>query len=525
MHCTCVRQTELPGLSRLMADVLYNPDRTASFYRHPTRDLAAFQAAAAEIEFSGERRVALIEALRVQNPPSPALDRLAQPGTVAVMTGQQVGLFSGPAYTIYKALHAIRLAEWLSENGLPAVPVFWLATEDHDFAEVNHTWVFGPGHRPVRLEMQRSANSQPVGGVTLSAPPVAQLREALGALPYAEEVSALVEQTYRSGETIGWAFASLLRKILARFDMPLVDPMLPAFRKLAAPTLRAAVEAAPELTAGILDRNRALAEAGYHAQVHVEDHTSLVFVLENGKRLGLRRNGGGEFSHNGRRFTTAELAARAEDLSPNALLRPVVQDSMLPTVAYIGGPAEIAYLAQSAAIYDVLLQRMPVAVPRSGYTILDSHSAKLLERYRLSLPDFFNGEDALRERVASRLVPPSLSASVDQTGAAVEQAVTRLRGEMERFDPTLAKALNNSERKIRHQIARIAGKAGRESLRRNEHAARDASSLYGLIYPERHLQERLYSMLPFLAKHGLDLIDGIYESVQIDCPDHRLMVV
>src|SRR5215472_1720997 len=154
MHCTCVRQTELPGLSRLMADVLYNPDRTASFYRHPTRDLAAFQAAAAEIEFSDERRAALIDALRVKNPPSPALDRLAQPGTVAVMTGQQVGLFSGPAYTIYKALHAIRLAEWLSANGLPAVPVFWLATEDHDFAEVNHAWVFGPDHRPIKLEMQ-----------------------------------------------------------------------------------------------------------------------------------------------------------------------------------------------------------------------------------------------------------------------------------------------------------------------------------------------------------------------------------
>lgn len=147
-----------------MADVLYHPDRTAPFYRHPLRDLAAFQAAAAEIDFPADRRAALIEALRLQNRPSAALDRLAQPGTVAVMTGQQVGLFSGPSYTVYKALHAIRLAQWLSENGIPAVPVFWLATEDHDFAEVNHTWVFGADHRPVKLEMPRGANSQPAGG-------------------------------------------------------------------------------------------------------------------------------------------------------------------------------------------------------------------------------------------------------------------------------------------------------------------------------------------------------------------------
>lgn len=511
-----------------MADVLYHPDRTAPFYRHPLRDLAAFQAAAAEIDFPADRRAALIEALRLQNRPSAALDRLAQPGTVAVMTGQQVGLFSGPSYTVYKALHAIRLAQWLSENGIPAVPVFWLATEDHDFAEVNHTWVFGADHRPVKLEMPRGANSQPAGGPVgvepLTDPPIGRLREVMRDLPFADEVASLVEHAYNPGDTMGSAFGKLLRELLGRFDMPLVDPMLPAFRKLAAPALRDAVEAAPELTARILDRNRALSAAGYHDQVHIEEHTSLVFLLENGKRLTLRRNGA-DFGLNGRRFTASELAARAEELSPNAILRPVVQDSMLPTIAYIGGPAETAYLAQSAAIYDVLLGRMPVAVPRTGFTILDPRSAKRLDRYQLSLPDFFHGEDALRERIALRLIPPPLSAAVDEATRTVEHAVTRLRGELERFDPTLAKAVGHSERKIRHQISRIAGKVGRESMRRDAQAARDASSLYGLIYPERHLQERLYSILPFLAKHGPGLIDDIYQSIQLDCPDHRLMVV
>src|SRR5215471_18797256 len=185
MQCSCVRQTELPGLSHLMADVLYHPDRTTPFYRHSLRDLAAFRAAAAEIDFPEDRRRSLIEALRVQNPASAALDRLAQPGTVAVMTGQQVGLFSGPAYTIYKALHAIRLAEWLSENGTPAVPVFWLATEDHDFAEVNHVWVFDGDHHPRKVETRRSAAEQPVGDIALAAPPLGELRAALNGLPFA----------------------------------------------------------------------------------------------------------------------------------------------------------------------------------------------------------------------------------------------------------------------------------------------------------------------------------------------------
>jgi bacillithiol biosynthesis cysteine-adding enzyme BshC len=507
-----------------MIDVLYHPDRTAAFYRHPLRDLASFQDAAAEIQFPDDRRAALIDALRVQNAPSESLERLARPGTVAVMTGQQVGLFTGPAYTIYKALHAVRLAKWLTENGVSAVPVFWLATEDHDFAEVNHVWVFDANHHPVKLEMQRASSARPVGDVELAAPPVAQLREALRDLPYGDQVAALVEETYRPGQTMGAAFGDLLRKLLASFGILYVDPMLPEFRQLAAPTLRAAVEAAPELTANVLDRNRELSAAGYHTQVHVEDQTSFVFLLENGKRLTLRRNGR-EFTANGRHFSTEELAGRAAELSPNALLRPVVQDGMLPTVAYIGGPAETAYLAQSEAIYRTILGRMPVAVPRAGFTLLDARSAKQMERYGLSLPDFFQGEDALRERIAHKLTPPSVSATIKEATGAVDSAIARMRRELEQFDPTLVKALGNSERKIRHQFSRIEGKAGREALRRDERAALDAASLYHLIYPERRLQERLYSILPFVAKHGFDLIDQVYGAIELDCSDHRLMVI
>jgi bacillithiol biosynthesis cysteine-adding enzyme BshC len=508
----------------LFADVLYHPDKTALFFQHPVRGLESFQAAAQQIEFSGERRAALIDALRVQNPVSPALERLARPGTVAVMTGQQVGLFSGPCYTIYKALHAVKLAAWLSDNGLPAVPVFWLATEDHDFAEVNHAWVFGADHRPRKMEMRRTSVEQPVGDVALVAPPVRELRAAMHGLAFGEDVADLVEETYRAGNTMGRAFNELLRRLLAQFDILYVDPMLPAFRSLAAPALRDAVAAAPELTAGVLGRNRELADAGYHAQVHVEEQTSFVFLLENGKRLGLRRNGD-EYIHNSRRFSSKELMDRAASLSPNAILRPVIQDSMLPTVAYIGGPAEIAYLAQSEALYRLLLGRMPVAMPRAGFTILDSRSAKLMERNQLSLGDFFHGETSLKERMASRLVPHTLASRMRETAATVESAVTRMRTELTTFDPTLARALDRSAKKIGYQLAKMERKTGREAMRRDEHAARDAASLYGLIYPERHLQERLYSILPFLAKHGLDLVGSIYEGIELECSDHRVMVI
>ena len=524
MHCTCVRYTDLPHTSQLFADVLYHPDRTAAFYRHPLRDVEAYRAAAGEIHFSDAQRAALVEALRLQNADSPSLQLLAQPGTVVVATGQQVGLFSGPAYTVYKALHAAKLAQWLTASGIPAVPVFWLATEDHDFAEVNHVWLFDREHTPRRLEMRRSASSQPAGEVTLVAPPVGELREILAGMPFGEEVAKLVEETYRPGATMGKAFGDLLRRLLPDYGILQVDPMLPAFRELAAPTLAAAVEAGEDLTAGLLERDRQLAAAGYHSQVHVEAATSLVFLLENGKRFTLRRNGR-EYGLNGRRFSTEELAGNARWLSPNALLRPVIQDSFLPTVAIIGGPAEVAYFAQSEVLYRSLLGRMPVAVPRSGFTVLDQRSEKRMDKYGLKLADFFQGEEALRERIASNLVPSELNRTIRQTASTVDSAVEQLRTALTGFDPTLAKSLNLSARKVRHQLSKIEGKAGREALRRDQRAALDARSLYGLIYPERHLQERLHSFLSLLAKHGPELTGQVYEAIELGCTDHRIIVV
>ncbi len=524
MLCSCVRQTDLPHATRLFLDAVYCPERTARFYRNRHHDFSSVLAAAREVEFPPEHRSRLLAFLREQNPDSPSLQKLAEPGTVAVVTGQQVGLFSGPAYTVHKALTAAKVAASLTAAGVPAVPIFWLATEDHDFAEVNHTWVFDSEHNPWKLEMRRSASAQPAGAINLVAPPIGELRAHLHGLPHGEQVTGLVEQAYRPGSTMGQAFGELLRQVLAGFDILQVNPMHPAFRELAAPSLRAAVAAAPDLIEAILKRNSELTAAGYHAQVHVEQSTSLVFLLEDGKRLALRRHEN-DYILNSRRFTGGELMDRAASLSPNALLRPVIQDSILPTAAYIAGPAELAYLAQSEAIYGILLGHMPAVMPRSGFTLLDEHSSKLFQRYNLTLPDFFHGAEVLRERIAATLVPAGLNGALQETAARVDQAIEGLHREISGFDPTLALALDRSSRKIRYQIGKIERKTAREAIRRDSRATRDATYLSHLIYPERHVQERLYSILPFLAKHGTDLVSQLYEAVDPHCPDHRLVVV
>jgi len=233
----------------------------------------------------------------------------------------------------------------------------------------------------------------------------------------------------------------------------------------------------------------------------------------------------GDYVSKDRRFTVAELTGLAEHLSPNALLRPVVQDYVLPTVAYVGGPAELAYMAQSQVLYDDLLGRMPVMLARSGFTLLDARSVKLMERYGLNVPSFFHGDDSVRERIAQKLVPPALLPHFEAAESGAAESLARLRNELVAFDSTLAKAADKARAKILYQLSKIERKTARETLKRNQRASDDASYMTGLIFPEKHLQERLYSILPFVAKHGMELMDTLYQHVNLECPDHKVLVV
>ena len=527
MECTCLRQTEVPGTSRLFADLVYHYDRVSDLYPHRPNSLASL-VKASEFDFPDERRAALVRALRPLNGGNPSLDLLARPGTVAVITGQQVGLFSGPVYSIYKALTAIQAARKLSAQGITAVPVFWMATEDHDFAEVNHAHVFGADYQPVTLRVAAvgETGQRPVGGIVPAGVPLDELRAALGGLPFADQTVALVKRAYEVGEpqAMGSAFARLLREIFKGFNLLLVDPMDPALREIAAPLMRQAVERMPELAEGLMARSKALVDRGYHAQVMVDKQTSLAFLLEDGQRLALRRTGDA-FSAGSRKFSTAELAARAQELSPNALLRPVLQDYMFPTAAYIGGPAELAYFAQSEVLYRNLLGRQPAAFPRAGFTILDERSHKRMRRYGLSPTDLFAGEQALGDVIGRRLTPPQLKHSLDQTRTAFGTALDALAGELKKFDVSLTGALETSRRKIEYQTGKIVAKTTRRMLERDEQAVRDAHSLSGLTFPEKHLQERFYSVIPFLATFGMELIDDLDSAVQLECPDHQLITL
>jgi uncharacterized protein YllA (UPF0747 family) len=506
----CLRHTELPGTSRLFEDFLYHFDRLAEFYFSSPFDPHAYLQAASQVSYPADRRQALVAALREINPASPLLDRLAQPDAVAVVTGQQVGLYGGPCYTFYKALTAVSIAKQLNGLGRVAVPVFWLATEDHDFAEIDHAWVHDAAMNPAKLSGTGNGQpQQPVGGIELTSADTDRLRGLLAGFAHGEEIADLAARAYLPGRTFGEAFHELVRSVLGPHAVLFVDPLSPKIREIAAPFLAQAAARQSELSAAVHERTQQLVAAGYHAQVLVETPDApLFFQLDGNRRLPVKKN---------------PEAVEPTNLSPNALLRPVLQDYLLPTAVMIGGPAEIAYLAQSAPLYDALLGRRPALTARAGFTLLDAHAAKLMDRYQLRIPDLLQPREAFRQTLADRLAPPALRAAFDAAIRATGARLDELGRTISSFDPTLAASLAKSRAKIEYQLEKSRAKLAREMLRREQRASADADYLANLIYPHRHPQERFYSILPFLAQHGPGLIGRVYENIHVSCPDHHVL--
>lgn len=530
MESHCLRHDRLPGASRLLLDYVYRFENLSSFYTYAPYDPDSVPRAAEAIQFPSERRRGIVQALSVQNPGSPLLEKLAGEGTVAVATGQQVGYLGGPAYTVYKALTAIRVAEKLEASGIPAVPVFWLASEDHDLEEVDHAWLFDGCREPLRYQAKAGSaehdgnSTRPVGSLPI--PPLRreELERAFADLPFGAMATALAGETYREGQTYAQAFRELLERMLGSHRLLFLDPLAEEIRTLAAPLLARAVEQFPVLSPRVIARGAALEKAGYHTQVHLEAETSFFFLLSEGERLSLKARNGG-FANGKRTWSAAELAAHAASISPNALLRPVLQDYLLPTACLVGGGAEIAYLAQSAPLYEELLGREPVFLPRNGFTLVDGKAVRYLDRYGLTIPDCFSTGQVFEERLGRTRIPTELKSTMASSVSEAEALLDRLRRELLAFDPTLAAAAERSRTRVLYQFQKLERKTAREVARREVRVRADAHYLSGLIYPGKHLQERTYSFLPFLAAYGTGVVDLIYAGTHEHCQDHHVLMV
>lgn len=513
MECRSLPFRQLPHQSKLFLRFLDDFPSVRQFYRHPPTMQAA-RKVARSFEYPPERRAEVAAILAEQNEAFGAgvgarenLARFAK-GAVAVVSGQQVGLFSGPAFAIYKAVTAIQIAQELVRAGVDAVPVFWMATEDHDLDEVRSSTWFQNG-KLRRFELPGNGDAGlPVGHIALGAQVQDMVDEAAGFLTSAggEFVAGIFRESYGAQETYGSAFGKLFARLFAERGLILLDPLDARLHRVALEVLSKAVEERDALDEALLARGKELDKAGFAAQVKVTARSTLIFKMGSGVRQPITVSGG-KFICGEKSWTKEELVraveAEPESFSPNALLRPVLQDYLLPTAAYIAGPAEIAYFAQAEVIYTKLLGRMPVILPRAAYTILDVKTEKLLRRYGLKVEDVWRGSQELRRKMETASVPPALGKNFDKTVKDSERALAQLKRQIVRLDPTLAGAVETAQKKIAFQLEKLKRKAGKARALKAGLIAAHQEFLESLLYPHKVLQSRELCFLPFLASWGM----------------------
>ena len=480
------------------------------------------------------RRVAwpvLLEVLTEQQERLPAsaarqeqLRSLAGGGTAVVVTGQQVGLFLGPLYAFYKAASAIAAARAISsESGVRCVPLFWLQTEDHDFAEISSCTVAGRDGEPVRLASVDEQDGQ--GRVSVAhrvlGPQVADvldaLAEALGSGPAAEEVLALLRTHYQAGRSVAGAFASVLAAVFASDGLLILDPRDARLAALATPVYRSAIEDAEVIERRLKERQADLAAAGFDEQVAVRENGALVFFHPGGvtgPRYRLQR----------RKSTTASawalagspetighdelLATLARDplrFSTSALLRPIVQDTLLPTVAYVGGPGEINYFAQLGPLYEHFHMTLPLLVPRARFRLVDVRTRRSLVQLGLRAADLAAPEHEIRAHLTAAR-PPGCPDPVELRALVADRivpAVATIANATVAADEHLRRPALRARDSVAYRLGRLIDRYARTLVERDDVTNRRLCQARLALFPNGVPQERFYSWPSLAGRLGI----------------------
>jgi bacillithiol biosynthesis cysteine-adding enzyme BshC len=536
-----IKFSEIPRTSKLYNDFLYDFRRVSQFYQPEGLDVASLTSRVARVTAQKFSRDAVADVLKEQNARAGAgeatfanIERLRQSDSVVIITGQQAGLFTGPLYTIFKALTAIKLVEHLREQGVNAVPMFWIAAEDHDFQEVNHTRLVNRDGQIVTITYTACSpkEGKPVGHVRLADGISENIDQLIAALPESEFVPRLADDlrdAYQAGAGFADAFAKMMMKLFGQYGVVLINPLDDGLKHISGEIYVRAMSRVPEFADRLVTASARLEAAGYHSQVYTSQEAVPLFMLDEGRRTAMvRREDGRYYLKAGEKsFAADELLSTVlrcpNCFSPNVTLRPIVQDFLLPTLAYIGGPAEIAYFAQLRPNYSLLDRVEPVVLPRATFTLIEKRHAKTMAKYGIEFKDLFDGPESVLKKVVEQSLDNDTARTFDETEKVLEEQLEKLRASLVAVDPTLGDALKGGREKILYQLSNLRTRFINTRSKRDDTTKQQIERLFAVLYPNKNLQEREINVSYFLARYGYDLIGRLYEEVEIGNHDHKLV--
>jgi bacillithiol biosynthesis cysteine-adding enzyme BshC len=526
----------------LFYDYVYEFQEVARFFPFNFRDNASFDLILKQGESRNLNRTALSSILMRQNQAFGCNERtlehvamLEKPSTFAVVTGQQVTLFGGPLYTIFKTITAIKLAERLKAKypHYEFVPVFWLEGEDHDFQEMNHVSVIDSEGKPVRITylhggVPAEANLGPVGELAFDATissTVSELESTLQKSEFTERLLSEVRRWYAPGTTFLRAFVSWMNHLFEDFGLVFISSNDQEVKHLLAPLFEKEIAGFPRTSQLMIARSAEL-EENYHAQIKPRSVNLLLFHKGGRYPIEPREN---DFSLKGTRHYLAPEDLRAiarnspELLSPNVVLRPIAQDALLPTVAYVGGPSEIAYSAQLRPVYEYFEVPQPVVFPRASGSFIEERVERVMQKYDLDLLQLFEDPESVYRQVLQRVAETDVDALFGSATTGVADLIGQLKFGLKEIDPTLLGPLEGTKSKVEGALAALKEKAFAAQKRRNETAIRQIERATNTLLPYGNLQEREISILYYMNKYGPELVKWLSSELEIYGFKHQVI--
>ncbi len=522
------------GYTQLYLDFLAGTGSARSFYSSRTVEETA--QTLDQISFFRKEVVAILrrqnETFQSSSSALEAIEKLLEPRAVCVFGGQQAGLFGGPMMTLLKALAVAKAARNLSEQlRRPVVPIFWIAGDDHDFDEVNHTFLLDRQGSLNRIEYAaRSTAPSPIGQVTFADTvelerALTAVRETLGETEFTGELYEILAKSYTSSETFVTAFGKLMARLTEGYGLVLFSPNDAEVKALARPFLRSVIERQDQLHALLAQRNQAVQAAGYHLQVQKQDEAAHLFVDLNG-RTPVHRVGD-RFTIGEREFTQAELIALLESeperFSPDVITRPLLQAWLFPTAVQMGGPSEIAYFTQGNTIFDLFARPLPVHLARPTLMFVEKRHVKLTDEYGITFDEIAGDIEQLVNRILSQSFPDDLESRYRQLRSDIRSQVDAFSEQSLNFDPSLRDFANQTFGKIDFALKTFEGKLFSAHKKRSTDTREKIYRLQTALWPNGAFQDRSINVANFIARYGLPFVSWLYESIDPFAPGPKMI--